>query len=220
MPFTCVIPRRFTTCGGKTRLAKARRKISSNCLSMPPMPSFSKDTSLERNRLGATLLRWFTTLMPPPLRAWNTNALFATSILRATRGISAQRWVASQARPAASAPAVRALLLLLSLHQRARHRGQVVVAQVLEGPLRYARAATHLLLEALEQLLHEAGRVHLLLRRAGAARLYKLQLHRQQRQLELLARHFEVVHLQVVARRHACQLRASRVSKRRACGHA
>ena len=45
-PRTCLIPRRATTAGGKTRDAKARRKICSNCASRPPMPSFSKLKSL------------------------------------------------------------------------------------------------------------------------------------------------------------------------------
>lgn len=80
---------------------------------------------------------------------------------------------------------------------------------------RRLRCRTRLLLEALEQLLDQAGRVHLLLRRPRATRLDKLQLDGQQRQLELLARHREVVHAQIVARGHARQLRAVGVSTRR-----
>ena len=77
-----------------------------------------------------------------------------------------------------------------------------------------AQSCNHLLLEALDQLLDEAWRVNLLLRRAGAARLDELQLQRQQRQVELLARHRKVIHAQAVASGHARQLRAPGVSVR------
>mmetsp|Transcript_5408 Transcript_5408/g.18801 ORF Transcript_5408/g.18801 Transcript_5408/m.18801 type:complete len:372 (+) Transcript_5408:694-1809(+) len=56
MPLTCFIPSLATTEGGNTLDAKARRKMSVNCLSSPPIPSVSKFTSLLLNRLGAMLL--------------------------------------------------------------------------------------------------------------------------------------------------------------------
>mmetsp|Transcript_15755 Transcript_15755/g.39742 ORF Transcript_15755/g.39742 Transcript_15755/m.39742 type:complete len:297 (+) Transcript_15755:892-1782(+) len=42
IPRTCLIPSFFTTSGGRIRDTKARRKMSPNSLSRPPMPSFSK----------------------------------------------------------------------------------------------------------------------------------------------------------------------------------
>lgn len=51
-PRTWRMPSRSTTLGGKTREAKARRKICSNWLSRPPMPSFSKLNSLCLNSCG------------------------------------------------------------------------------------------------------------------------------------------------------------------------
>mmetsp|Transcript_20864 Transcript_20864/g.62363 ORF Transcript_20864/g.62363 Transcript_20864/m.62363 type:complete len:303 (-) Transcript_20864:1220-2128(-) len=42
IPFTCLIPSLFTMLGGNTRDANARRKMASNCLSRPPIPSCSK----------------------------------------------------------------------------------------------------------------------------------------------------------------------------------
>mmetsp|Transcript_10716 Transcript_10716/g.35413 ORF Transcript_10716/g.35413 Transcript_10716/m.35413 type:complete len:312 (+) Transcript_10716:793-1728(+) len=74
MPFTCWMPNRFTTLWGNTRLENARRKISSNCLSNPPIPSFSKEKSLVLNKLLFTVVCfWLPILIPLPCGASNTN---------------------------------------------------------------------------------------------------------------------------------------------------
>mmetsp|Transcript_1609 Transcript_1609/g.6266 ORF Transcript_1609/g.6266 Transcript_1609/m.6266 type:complete len:373 (-) Transcript_1609:100-1218(-) len=64
MPLTCLIPRRCTTLWGNTRDENARRKMSSNCVSKPPMPSFSNEKSFALNRLLLMVVAfWLVILM-------------------------------------------------------------------------------------------------------------------------------------------------------------
>lgn len=60
---TCWIPSRCTMLGGNTRLAKARLKIASNCLSRPPMPRLSKLRVLALNSCVVAKPFWPTILM-------------------------------------------------------------------------------------------------------------------------------------------------------------
>mmetsp|Transcript_974 Transcript_974/g.4388 ORF Transcript_974/g.4388 Transcript_974/m.4388 type:complete len:353 (-) Transcript_974:154-1212(-) len=64
IPLTCLIPSRCTTLWGNTRDENARRKMSSNCVSSPPMPSFSNENSFALNRLLLTVVTfWLVILM-------------------------------------------------------------------------------------------------------------------------------------------------------------
>mmetsp|Transcript_62701 Transcript_62701/g.149664 ORF Transcript_62701/g.149664 Transcript_62701/m.149664 type:complete len:226 (+) Transcript_62701:1018-1695(+) len=56
MPLTWLTPRSRIMCGGKTRAAKARRKMSPNCLLRPPMPRSSKLKSGRKMFLCCSLL--------------------------------------------------------------------------------------------------------------------------------------------------------------------
>ena len=76
MPFTWWMPSRCTTDCGNTRLEKARRKMSSNCLSSPPMPSFSNEKSFVLNSCELTEEDfWFAILIAEACAASNKNVV-------------------------------------------------------------------------------------------------------------------------------------------------
>ena len=68
------MPRRCTTDCGNTREENALRKMSSNCLSRPPIPSFSNENSLVLNKFEFTAaFFWPTILIAEPCAAAKTT---------------------------------------------------------------------------------------------------------------------------------------------------
>ena len=78
MPLTWWIPSRCTTDCGKTRVEKARLKMSSNCLSAGRCRVFSRAEILVLNSAALIVLFWFVILIAEPCAASNTNDVSGT----------------------------------------------------------------------------------------------------------------------------------------------